>query len=438
MPLPNVTAGDNDTTPLGPKLTRVVLIGIKDPVSLSGDGADVDATRVPQLDNGAFVAAVQPFIGQPISRHLIGEIEATIGEFQRAAGYPFVSISTPPQEISDGVIRFRVIEFRTGTITVAGNKREDANAISSRVRLAPGDRVYAPTLSADLDWLNRSPFRQVTAQFSPSATIGLTDLQLNAVEKKPWNIFAGYSNTGSVISPNRYFVGGTLGDFAGINSVLSMQVTGSPNFWSSGGWPFGSKLSADYGSGAIVADLPLAARSGLEITADAVGQNGPDSALADSTQMIEGSGRLITSLSNVAGSLPGDVSLGIEARHEERTRYFGTTAIDDDTQSIYQLALGWQWAWSGPQSGNVDAALHVSPGRVGVRQHRRSLRDLFDRPGDERVVQLRDGRCGVAGYGRRRFRPRAEVRRSGQQWATARFRAGRARRHGGSAGLRCR
>src|SRR5262249_44709048 len=126
---PNAGASDTDSTPFGPQLRRIVLLGANDGGSLTSGGAEIQPRRGSLLDNAPFAERLRPFLGQPISRRLIAEIETVVAEYQREAGYPFVSISTPPQEISSGVVEFRVIEFHTGTISVVGGGSELAPVV---------------------------------------------------------------------------------------------------------------------------------------------------------------------------------------------------------------------------------------------------------------------------------------------------------------------
>lgn len=320
---------------------------------------------MPLLNDPAFIARVSGFIGKPISQLLIAEIEAEIARFQRERGYPFVSILTPPQEISDGTLRFRVVEFHAGTITVAGASPADANAIRDRIRLETGERIASVPLSQDLDWLNRSPFRHITAQFTPGTKLGVSDLQLTTSTQRRWSAFAGYANSGTLASPNRYLVGGSVGDVLGFNSVLSFQLTGSPNFWANGGWPLGSKTSADYASLSGIASIPLMPRSELDITADAVGQNSADGVFAASTQTVEGTATIRSAASNFV-TLAGDLSAGIEARREDRTRTFGGLVIDQAAAEVYQAAVGWSDTWSGVFPGSLTITGRGSPGGLSA------------------------------------------------------------------------
>lgn len=70
-------------------------------------------------------------------------------------------------------------------------------------------------LSEDLSWLNRNPFRTLEAVFAPGAVPAETDLDLRVTEIQPWEVFAGYTNTGSrATGRDRIFVGCHPGRFS--------------------------------------------------------------------------------------------------------------------------------------------------------------------------------------------------------------------------------
>ena len=73
--------------------------------------AGVDTQRVALIDDDAFRQTLADYLGKPVSLRLIAEIEAETANWFRAKGMPFVSIFAPEQEITGGVLQFRVTEF---------------------------------------------------------------------------------------------------------------------------------------------------------------------------------------------------------------------------------------------------------------------------------------------------------------------------------------
>jgi hemolysin activation/secretion protein len=363
---PNSKPGSQDARPIGPALKGLLLLGPGDVVR-TAPVTDVVPGLVPRLNRPKAWSLLRPFLGRPLSRKLIAEIEATIARYYRQAGYPFVSISTPPQMIGGGVLQVRVVEFHDGTVAVTGVKGKAAKRVRDAVRLQPGDPVSAPDLSADLDWLNRNPFHHVEAIFSPGDALGRTDLQLQTTQTKPWQVYAGYANSGSSATGyDRYLFGGQVGGLLGAGSLLSYQFTASPDFFDDHGRAFGDTDHPQYLSHGLRAAIPFAPRQEIEASFDHVESNTTSAASAGPFAIRQDTDELSlgyrTSVSNFT-SLPGDLSLGLEAKHETRTTFFAGVDVLETAEEVYQAYLGWSGVFSDARGRtSIDLTLHDSPG----------------------------------------------------------------------------
>ncbi len=165
------------------------------------------------------------FLGRPISHKLIAEMEAAIARYYRGKRYPFVSLSTPAQKISGGTVQIRVLEFHSGGVSVIGATRTPQAYITNRVRLKSGGTIDTEKLGQDLRWLNRNPFRQSQAVFTPGTTLGEADLVLQTQETKRWRVYAGYANSGSPLTGrDRYYAGALLGGLLGTGLAAVLPV----------------------------------------------------------------------------------------------------------------------------------------------------------------------------------------------------------------------
>ena len=224
----------DDATPLGVNVQAIVLIG-QNAVAKQRVGAKgIQMDQVSGVDAAMVREKLAPFLDRALSRKLIAEVQATVAAVYRDAGRPFVSVTLPPQEVSTGVLQLRVIVFKVAGIKVKGAAPEDYPR--NRIRLVPGQEIDARKLETDLDWANRNPFRQVEAVFGPGKDLGMTDATIQVTDRRPWQVFAGYANGGTLLTDrHRYYVGGTAASSGGV--VASYQLTGSGDFWIKDDWP---------------------------------------------------------------------------------------------------------------------------------------------------------------------------------------------------------
>jgi hemolysin activation/secretion protein len=353
----------DDTTPLGPDLKAIVVIGARDPVNKRLRRAGLDVRRAEPAYASAIEARIAPFLGQRLSRKLIADIQLAIADVYRDAGRPFVSVTVPPQEVTTGVLQIRVFALRVGRVSILGASPALEARIRENVRIPQGEPIDARRLESDLDRLNRSPFTRVEAVFGPGKNLGLTDLTLQVTEGKPWQVYGGYSNSGTRLTDrNRVFTGTVFA----INDILaSYQATGSPDFWAQNGSLFPHPETARYTSHAARADIPLTWHSSLELVGDYVQTNERPTEVRIRTRTTEGGAYYRTSASQLMPALFGNVFAGVEAKRQSRETFIAEAFIGEGRAEVFQIAGGWAGTWSDRYGTNgLDARLKVNPGGV--------------------------------------------------------------------------
>ena len=362
---PNAIPASQDDRPIGVDLIGLVILGPQQAV-VNAPVSGVDAAGAPRLDTQAGRSLLRRYLGRPLSRKRIAQIETAIARYYRARGFAFVSLSTPPQVIGGGVLQIRVVEFRDGAVTVSGVGGARAQAIRDQVRLQPDQPIDTAQLSEDLDWLNRYPFTHVEAVFSPGDSLGKTDLDLQVTPGKPWQVYAGYANSGSASSTfDRYLIGGKVGGLLVPGSQLSYQFTASADFFDADGRVFGAAAKPSYLSHGLRASVPVGARQQLEATFDFVETNETSSPFAVRQTTDELTLGYRGALSNVSPA-PGDISLGIELKHERHQTFFGGAQVLTGAVDIDQFYTGWSFADNDRRGRTaLDLVLHFSPGGLG-------------------------------------------------------------------------
>ena len=372
---PNAIPTEQDDSPIGPALSAIVLLGAADAV-LPAAAPGIDTARVSRLGGEALEKRLSHFLGRPLSRRLIAEIEAEIARHYRARGFPFVALAAPAQEVTTGTLQIRVVEFHAGDIAVSGAARTPATFITDRVRQRSGAPIDARQLSQDLDWLNRNPFRTTEAIFSPGDALGQSDLTLAVAETRPWRVYAGAATSGSRSTGEaRLFAGLQAAPFAAApDAVLSYQFTASDDLFGGG--------VAGYRSHAGIFDLGIAPRQALEITLNHVVTNQAVAVFDIRQKTAEAS----FGWRGAAGAI-GDLRVGVEARRSTRTVGFAGVPILDGSASIFQLYLGAERVLRDPLGHTIlSATAHVSPGGIGASNS------------DASLSAYSDGRVTDAGY----------------------------------------
>jgi len=380
---PDVVPASQDATPFGVNLRAIVLLGAQDRAFTDTTVANgVQLGNVAMLDRPATRAALNAFIGRPLSRKLIAEIQEEIARQSRDIERPFISLSTPEQEVTGGVLQIRVTEFRTGKIGTRGAEGRDADAITRGVRLKSGQPVDSSVLAEDLDWLNRHPFRQVNALFSPASTEFETDLTIAATVQRPYRLFAGASNSGSASTGfARSFVGGVAMIPGLRDSYVSYQLTGSNDFWKEDGRFFNSEPR--YVAQGLRVYIPTLPRQNIELTlSDALTNqvvNADFSVRQRTTEATLGYRMALSEFGLPAGS--GDALLAVEAKRQNRKVAFGGENVLGLSADAWQILAGWSKGWQG-NGAQASAAvnLHISPG------------GLSDRSSQEQLAEFTNGR----------------------------------------------
>jgi hemolysin activation/secretion protein len=186
-----------DPTPLGVDLKALVVLPHQDAATLDASvGAEpilIDA-EVPAPEG--LRAALEPFLGRPLSLALLGELQRDVVLAWRDSEYPLVDVYFPEQNVTGGKVQLVVREAVMGVKKVEGAKVSREEYLLGQLGIEAGDRVNRSEVESDLDWLNENPIRQVNLIYQRGASDGTTDIQLDVHEKKQLSAYTSYGNTG--------------------------------------------------------------------------------------------------------------------------------------------------------------------------------------------------------------------------------------------------
>jgi hemolysin activation/secretion protein len=155
----------------------------------------------------------------------IGEIKKEIVSYYKNQNMPLVIVNVPPQDITNGILRFIVAEARLGKVKVIGNKYFRAHQYKNKISLEKGDCIDEKVLLKNINFLNKNPYRKVDMIYTPGEKEYTTDVELLTHENRPFRVYYGTENTGlDLTGKNRYLAGVSVGNLFRLGHVFSYQI----------------------------------------------------------------------------------------------------------------------------------------------------------------------------------------------------------------------
>ena len=152
------------------------------------------------LTDAELDAIIKPYEGQQVKLSDIYDIVEKINALYNEKGYVTCRAFLPPQTITEGTVKLLLVEGRTGTATVSGNKYTKAKYITNRLHLARGEIANVKELNKDLLLFNATNSTQLRIMMKAGTEPGTTDYEITAYEPKrdTWTVFE--DNAGSYTS----------------------------------------------------------------------------------------------------------------------------------------------------------------------------------------------------------------------------------------------
>ncbi|MDX1443590.1 MAG: ShlB/FhaC/HecB family hemolysin secretion/activation protein [Gammaproteobacteria bacterium] len=135
------------------------------------------------IDDATLQAALQPYVGKPLSLSDIYEAADLLTALYRKRGFGLANVLVPAQKISDGEVRLEVIEGRIGAVSVTGNELYSFNFLNDRLAgLEPGTIYRSDEMERGILLLNDLPGLQARAVIKPGEEYGSSDLLFKVTE----------------------------------------------------------------------------------------------------------------------------------------------------------------------------------------------------------------------------------------------------------------
>jgi len=157
------------------------------------------------------------YIGPTITGADIFELARSLTALYRNAGYLLTVVLVPPQDLSSGRLRLRVVEGYVANVHVEGDPAVADRLTQLGEKIKASRPLHADTLERYLLLANDLPGVRVRAVLAPSKTPGAADLTLVASVKR-LDGYASLDNYGSkLMGPGQFTVGATGNQVLGVN-----------------------------------------------------------------------------------------------------------------------------------------------------------------------------------------------------------------------------
>lgn len=342
--------GAQSTPATPPGLKAVVFLAHPSEANPEGwpqPAAGIDVSRTPLLAGPRFAAALEPFLGQPITMALVEQIRGRVAAHCAGLGYPFVSVTVPMQDAGAGIVQVVLMEGRLGELKVEGARHFSEADYRAAARLTPGQPIDAARLDRTVKWLNTNPYRRVTPIAVAGQQVGTTDIVLQADESRPLSITGTLGNSGNPHN-GEIQVGTSVqwGNAFGRGDLLNARYTTSRD-----------RVINQFGGGYT---LQLPWRDAIAVSGS-YAKTRPDAQGSDISNIGTTSGANLRYVSMATG-----LSIGADYRRTDNDVLFGGDSIFKSAAVIAQFAAEYARTFTskaGLSSLSVSAV--YSPGGVG-------------------------------------------------------------------------
>ena len=169
----------------------------------------------------------------------------------RNRGFPTVTVTIPPQQLTNEIVKIRVFEGRLSGILVTQNRYFSSNNV---MRAVPGLRtntiLVGPVVQAELVRANRNQDRQIYAQLEPGPEENTTVLNLRVEDRLPLHAKVDFNNLNSPGTPDlRVNTSASYQNLWQLEHSVGVQYSFSPQSYKAGdSWNWYDQPSvANYG-----------------------------------------------------------------------------------------------------------------------------------------------------------------------------------------------
>jgi len=156
----------------------------------------------------------------------IEKLKSTLSAYYKNRGMIFTKIVLPPQDISNGILKFSVVKSKVGDIRVIGNKYYSTSFIKRSFGFKKGDTLYYDAMLQSLLLLNAYENLSVKSFLQKGTAYATTDINLKVKDERPFHGIVTLDNLGSKdTSKNRISVDINYGNLINDGDNISLHST---------------------------------------------------------------------------------------------------------------------------------------------------------------------------------------------------------------------
>ena len=188
--------------------------------------SEITFSGIGVLDEADAQAAAASYIGRPVTRGDLAQLKFDITKLYYDAGYILVRVTTPPQDLSDGILEIVVIEARIGSIEVTNEDTIQpylARALTGQVRV--GDVFREQDVESMISDVNDLGNVVATLNLRPGAEVGTTDMAITISPAAEDVQRITFDNYGSEVTEEKVSaIGLTKSNLFGLGETLSLDA----------------------------------------------------------------------------------------------------------------------------------------------------------------------------------------------------------------------
>lgn len=345
-------------------LDGIVIGPSPEAVAAAAPAPGVQVVDASWLDTPDLREGLDLFLGRPVDEGTVQSLPTAVRLYVAALGFPYSLVYLPEQDITEGVIRVVVVRSRLESeIAIDGATYFAEEQYRAALSLRPGAALSEQQLQADIDWINRNPFRAAALEARAGSEPGTTQLVLRVRETRPVRVFASANNSGTASTKEeRLSVGVNWGNAFGLGHQLSAQ-------WNSS-WDFDTSRSV---SGSYVADLPwrhtLSASGAFSQTKGLVA---PPFVLRGESWQVGLNYDVPLEAPAAAPGFSQTLTFGVDFKASDNNFTFAAIPITDNLTHVAQGRVTYGGGWARPTSNtSFGLTLTGAPGGLTDRNEDR-------------------------------------------------------------------